>query len=154
MFVRNVENLSSIGHIHPIEENIVRLNAEIKAMQEECLKQTSVVVSQKTAYVVERSSAILNLRLLTESAVQIRAAMNCIVKKSLEKIILNGLEAQRDEDYPDDSEYGLRNDADDDNNSERSDAETEYADESLVYAVFEQRGERGDSKLGGADQSL
>ena len=96
MFVKNVGNLSSIGHIRPIEENIVRLNAEIKAMQEECLKQTSVVVSQKTAYVVERSSAILNLRLLTESAVQIRAAMNCIVKKSLEKIILNGLEAQRD----------------------------------------------------------
>ena len=96
MFVKNVGNLSSIGHIRPIEENIVRLNAEIKAMQEECLKQTSVVVSQKTAYVVERSSAILNLRLLTESAVQIRAAMNCIVKKSLEKIILNGLEAQMD----------------------------------------------------------
>ena len=45
---------------------------------------------------------------------------------------LDDVEDAHDENYPD-SEYGLRNDADDDNNSERSDAETEYADESLVH---------------------
>ena len=48
---------------------------------------------------------------------------------------LDDVEDAQDENYPD-SEYGLRNDADDDNNSERSDAETEYADESLVYDQF------------------
>ena len=46
---------------------------------------------------------------------------------------LDDVEDAQDENYPDDSEYGLTNDADDDNNSERSDAETEYADEELVY---------------------
>ena len=48
---------------------------------------------------------------------------------------LDDVEDAHDENYPD-SEYGMRNDEDDDNNSERSDAETEYADESLVYAQF------------------
>ena len=41
------------------------------------------------------------------------------------------MEDGEDENYPD-SEFGLRHDEDDDN-SERSDAETEYADEDLVY---------------------
>ena len=44
---------------------------------------------------------------------------------------LDDLEYGEDENYPD-SEFGLRHDEDDDN-SERSDAETEYADEELVY---------------------
>jgi hypothetical protein len=96
MFVMNAKNHSPIGRVVPSEESIAQFNAVTKDMQDECLKQTSVVVSQKTAYAVERSSAILNPRLLTESVVQIRAAMNCIVEKSLEKIILNGLEAQKD----------------------------------------------------------
>ena len=48
---------------------------------------------------------------------------------------LDDVEDAHDENYPD-SEYGMRNDEDDDNNSERSDAETEYADEALVYAQF------------------
>ena len=46
---------------------------------------------------------------------------------------LDDLEDGEDENYPD-SEFGLRHDEEDDNNSERSDAETEYADEDLVYA--------------------
>ena len=41
---------------------------------------------------------------------------------------LDDVEDAQDENYPD-SENMLRNDEDDDNNSERSDAETEYADE-------------------------
>ena len=48
---------------------------------------------------------------------------------------LDGMEDANDESYPD-SECMLSNDEDDDNNSERSDAETEYADEDLVYAQF------------------
>ena len=96
MFVMNAKNPSPIGRVVPSEESIAQLNAVTKLMQNECLKQISGVVSQKTAYAVEISSVILNRQNLTESAVQICAAMNCIVKKSLEKIILNGLEAQRD----------------------------------------------------------
>ena len=96
MFVMNAKNPSPIGRVVQSEESIAQFNAVIRLMQDECLKQISVVVSQKTAYAVERSSVILNRRNLTESAVQIRVAMNCIVKKSLEKIIRNGLEAQRD----------------------------------------------------------
>ena len=48
---------------------------------------------------------------------------------------LDDVEDAQDENYPD-SECMMRNDEDDDNNSERSDAETEYADEALVYAQF------------------
>ena len=96
MFVMNAKNHSPIGRVVPTEESIAQFNAVIKLMQNECLKQISGVVSQKTAYAVERSSVILNRQNLTERAVQIRAAMNCIVKKSLGKIIRNGLEAQRD----------------------------------------------------------
>jgi len=96
MFVMNAKNLSPIGRVVPSEESIAQLNAVTRLMQEECLKQTSVVVSQKNAYVVGKSSAILNHQHLTESVVQIRVAMNCIVKKSLERIIRNGLEAQKD----------------------------------------------------------
>ena len=96
MFVMNAKNHLPIGRVVPTEESIAQFNAVTKLMQDECLKQFSVVVSQKTVYVVERNSAILNPLNLTESAVQIRAAMNCIVRKSLERIIQCGLVAQRD----------------------------------------------------------
>ena len=46
---------------------------------------------------------------------------------------LDDVEDANDENYPD-TDCMLRHDEDDDNNSERSDAETEYADEALVYA--------------------
>ena len=61
----------------------------------------------------------------------IKLVMDDYVLKEGENL-LDDVEDENDEDYPD-SEVGLRHDEDDDN-SERSDAETEYADEALVYA--------------------
>ena len=62
---------------------------------------------------------------------------------------LDDVEDAQDENYPD-SENMLRNDKDDGNNSERSDAETEYADEERVYAQVL----NNEARLDGADQGL
>ena len=51
------------------------------------------------------------------------------------EMYLDTQEDAQDENYPD-SDCWVRNDADDDNNSKRSEAETEYAAEALVYAQF------------------
>ena len=64
----------------------------------------------------------------------IKLVMDDYVLKESENF-LDDVEDAEDENYPD-SECMLRNDEDDDNNSERSDAETEYANEELVYAQF------------------
>ena len=62
----------------------------------------------------------------------IKLVMDDYVLKESENF-LDDVEDAEDENYPD-CECMLKNDEDDDNNSERSDAETEYADEGLVYA--------------------
>ena len=60
----------------------------------------------------------------------IKLVMDDYVLKEGENL-LDDVEDEHDEDHPD-SEHWMREDEDDDNNSERSDAETEYADEDLV----------------------
>ena len=62
----------------------------------------------------------------------IKLVMDDYVLKESENF-LDDVEDANDESYPD-SDCWVREDENDDNNSERSDAETEYADESLVYA--------------------
>lgn len=96
MFVKNVENLSYIGRINPIEGNIARFNAETKPILKQWLEKITAVTSLKTAFVAEKSSAILNPQTLIESVVRIRADINCIVRKYLGRITQCGLEAQRD----------------------------------------------------------
>ena len=60
----------------------------------------------------------------------IKLVMDDYVLKEGENL-LDDLEDEHDGDHPD-SEHWMREDEDDDNNSERTDAETEYADEELV----------------------
>ena len=67
---------------------------------------------------------------------------------------LDDVEDANDENYPEGSEYGWRYDEDYDNNSEWSDAETEYANEALVYAQFLNSERRGNRRLGGAYQGV
>lgn len=95
MFVKNVANLSYIGHInHPVE-NIALLNAVSEAMLKGCLVKTSVEASQKTAFIAEKNLAILSHQDYTENVARMRVVISCMVKKYLERIIQCGLEAQR-----------------------------------------------------------
>ena len=96
MFVRNAENILPIGRINPPEEYTALLNAVSKAMLSECLVKTSVEVSQKTAFIVEKNSVILSQQNYTENVARIRAVISCMVRKSLERIIQCGLVEQRD----------------------------------------------------------
>ena len=64
----------------------------------------------------------------------IKLVMDDYVLKESENF-LDDVEDANDENYPD-SDCWVREDENDDNNSERSDAETEYAYEERVYAQF------------------
>ena len=89
--------------------------------------------SRKVWYVWSRGRGPGELTLvgrLEDGYQAIKLVMDDYVLKEGEDF-LDDLEDGEDENYPD-SEFGLRHDEEDDNNLERSDAETEYADEDLV----------------------